>query len=121
MLIVLCRRLLVDLTEPNAYGVAPFAHRSAGDVIQIVHYRDRSLKRIIHELRTYAFLLAMLGFIGFLKQLSQARFPPTFAKLWEAMKADPFHTLALFEFTMLLLFSFRLVVELYAIKELLEE
>jgi hypothetical protein len=117
---VLCSRLLTDFVDNAAHqDLRNYLHRSIGDVVGIVHYRERSLRRIIRELQLYAFLVAMLGVVGLLKSLHKAGFE--FHEVWKAVGDDPFQLLALFELIVLLFFSFRLIVELASIKELLED
>ena len=119
---VLCLRLLRDFIDRSKHqNVQRYFLRTFGDIVVTVHYHERNLKNIIKELQTYAFLIVVLGGIGLFKLLIKVEFvfnPHTF--LEEAAK-DPFHVIALFEFLMLLLFLMRLIVELRAIKEILED
>lgn len=119
---LLCRRLIADyaLTQ-NQVKLAGYDHQSIGNAILIVHYHSRNLMYITKELRTYAFLVTVLGTVGFLKCLSLTKFVFSFQTIWSAAGDNPFQIVALFELLMLVFFLIRLIIEVHAIKETLEE
>src|SRR5688500_1861742 len=61
-LLLLSRLLLfeVALLHPTNEIHRKYKSRPLGDVINIVHYNELNLTRIIYELRSYAFMLAIL-------------------------------------------------------------
>jgi hypothetical protein len=122
-LIELCKRLIVDFLETGKVTLIRenHGHRSFGNAVELVHYRDRNIRRIIRELKIYAFFLTILGALGFLKLLFQAHFIYSLATLSKAASENPFELIAWFECFMLFFFTIRLCIELSAIKELLDE
>lgn len=101
-----------------------FQKRPIGDVVEIVYYRDNTLRKILKELKVYAFLLLMLGCVSIIKDV-----PPYLEKTedWktvgvlEHLGQSPFEVLALFELVVIGFFLLRLLMEIAAIKGLLEE
>lgn len=120
---VICARVLFHLiaAEHRNGPLQAFLHRSIGDVVEIVHYRERSLRRIVKELQTYALLVSGFGVVGFLRLLHHTQFVFSVSEMWRKAGEDPFEMLALYEFAMLVLFLVRLRIEVRAIGELFEE
>jgi hypothetical protein len=115
----ICSRLLSEhLADGEAHE---HASMQIGSVVDIVHYRHKAIKKITKELQIYAFLVTILGVIGFLKALYGMKFQFEWGKLWHEMASHPFELLAFFEFLMFALFSFRLIIEVMTLKELLDD
>lgn len=120
---VMCRRLFSDLiaSEGRPSLLKDFEHRSIGDIVEIVHYRDRAMRRAIKDLRTYAFVVLIFGGVRFLKLLYCVNFVFSLPAIWQAAVENPLDLFPLFQIVMLLFFLIRVSVELRAISELLED
>jgi len=120
---VLTKRLLNDVIDTATQGgvAAEFGHRNLGDICEIVHYREGNIKKIVHELRTYSFLLSMLSVVGIVKVMGDSGFEGGLTALWNTTGSHPLQILALFELVMLIFFLFRLFAELKSISDLLED
>jgi hypothetical protein len=118
-----CSRLLADFMAAPPTDPVRMKHgdRSMGNVVGLLSYKKSNLNHITRELNTYAFLISMLGIIGFLKVMSHNHFEISFALFLSAASEDPFQLVALFELLVLLFFLFRLIVEIQAIRDLIDK
>lgn len=120
-LAVFCHKYLIEvISGQHAPVVERFNYREIGDVVELVHYRERTLKRIVKELRTYTYLLLILGIVGVGQFLYESRSEFSFPVLWQWAGQHPFQLIGFFELTVILLFWARLVIELGSIRELLD-
>lgn len=120
-LAVFCHKYLIEvISDPLAPVVEGFSYREIGDVVELVHSRERTLKRIVRELRTYTYLLLILGFVSVGQFLYDRRSEFSLPVLWQWAGQNPFQLISFFELTVILLFCARLAIELGSIRELLD-
>lgn len=120
LLPVLGRRLLDDIAPlPSTDPASTFAHRTLTDVLQILHFRRHSLKKIVHELNLYCSLLLIAALFATGKVAYEVNFE--LSDIINKANSQPFAVLAFFELLMIILFSIRLFIELQIIRELLDD
>lgn len=119
----ICARALGDLVARRRHTgeLHRFTARQFGDVADIVHYRQRNLRSIVSELRTYSFLVWVLGILGISILLNRAGFPSSVRALWDAAVEAPVELLAVYESIMWAIFIIRFYLEYRTIGELLGE
>lgn len=102
-------------------GGVDLRHRRLGDIVDIVHFRDDALKRTIRELRVYAFIVLVLGGVGFLRFLRDNNFNPDLFAFFRWIDTHPLEMIAVLEVIMLGALTVRLVVEYMTISDLIQD
>lgn len=118
---VFCTRPVNDVAvsaNPRPAIPQQFKSREIGDVVEIVHYKEHVLKRIVKELRMYAFLCLVLGGAAIGLHAPEFRFSLHGMIQW--VEKNPLGLVAVFELLAFGIFAVRLHIELQAIAELLD-
>jgi len=118
----LCNKEFMEVSPTSTLvNDVDFRHRNIGDIVDIVHFRARTLRKTIFEMRVYAFIVLALGSVGFLRFLNENEFKPELFPFLKWMDTHPLELIALLEGIMLGALTIRLAVELMTISELIEE
>jgi hypothetical protein len=92
-----------------------------GTIVTILHYKEEALNKTIYELRTYSFLILVLGIVGALLHLKESRFEITLDQLMKWIGESPFETVDVLKLVLIAVFSIKLMLEIISIKELFKE
>lgn len=114
-----CNTEFKQTSRLTVVGGVDLKHRPMGDLVDIVHFRNRAFKSTLHELRVYAFILVALGGLGYLKFLEENGFQADGVKFFHWMHSHPLEMVAILEAVMVAALSFKLLAEIRTISELL--
>jgi hypothetical protein len=118
-----CRRESDEVVTwgSNSTEAANLQKMPTGTIVTILHYKEDALNRTIYELRTYSFLILLLGGVGILFHLKESKFEVKWDELIKWIGASPFEALDIFKIALVLVFAIKLILEIFSIRELFRE
>jgi hypothetical protein len=103
----------------DAALVEQVRNKRFGDVITIVWYKERGLRTLTNEIRTYCAIFLVLLLAGVLLSLNEAQPPRDFSEAVAGVVS--YHVVPFLEALMLVYLSIRLLSEAQSLKSILEE